>query len=303
MFFKNLHIYRFTRQFKHTAESLQKMLESHVFTPCGAIELTKIGWVSPVSNQSELLAHEAQGQLLLCAKKEEKVIPTAVIKDMLQDKIDEMEAEQGRVLKKKEKEALKEDLLHTLIPRAFPRNSQAFIWINIAENYLVVDAPSAKKADDVLSLLRKCTGSLPVIPLALTNPPEITMTEWLNTGAAPAGFVLENEAELRSALEHGGIVRTKDQDLVTDEIKAHLQADKLVTKLALTWSDAISFVISDDMQIKRVKFSDEIREQNDDVLSEDHAARMDADFALMTGELAKFIPDLISALGGEKDIA
>lgn len=211
-----------------------------------------------------------------------------------------MEAAQGRALKKKEKESLKEEILHTLLPRAFPRSSQTFLWINPAENYLVVDAGSAKKADDVLSLLRKCTGSLPVVPFALQNPPEITMTEWLNAGAAPGGFVLEDEAELRSALEHGGIIRCKEQDLVTEEIKAHLLADKMVTKLALNWSDTVSFVLADDLSIKRLKFSEELREQNEDVISEDHVARMDADFALMTGELAKFVPELVAALGGEK---
>ena len=246
------------------------------------------------------MVHEAQGQLLLCAKKEEKMLPASVIKDVLQEKIDEMEAAQGRALKKKEKEALKEDVLHTLLPRAFTRSSQTFLWINPTEGYLVVDAGSAKKADDVLSLLRKCTGSLPVIPFALKNPPEITMTEWLNEGSVPAGFTLEDEAELRSALEHGGIIRCKEQDLVTEEIKAHLLADKLVTKLALNWSDTLSFVLGDDMSVKRLKFSEELREENEDIVAETPAARIDADFALMTGELAKFVPELIAALGGEK---
>ena len=300
MWFKNLQLYRFTRPFEHDADSLEKMLQSHLFSPCGSQEMSKFGWISPLGKHAEVLVHEAQGQMLLCAKKEEKVLPAAVIKDMLQEKIDEMEPAQGRALKKKEKESLKEEILHTLLPRAFPRSSQTFLWINPAENYLVVDAGSAKKADDVLSLLRKCTGSLPVVPFALQNPPEITMTEWLNAGAAPGGFVLEDEAELRSALEHGGIIRCKEQDLVTEEIKAHLLADKMVTKLALNWSDTVSFVLADDLSIKRLKFSEELREQNEDVISEDHVARMDADFALMTGELAKFVPELVAALGGEK---
>ena len=300
MWFKNLQLYRFTRPFDHSAESLEKMLQGFLFTPCGNQDMSKFGWISPFGKQADVLVHEAQGQLLLCAKKEEKMLPASVIKDVLQEKIDEMEAAQGRALKKKEKEALKEDVLHTLLPRAFTRSSQTFLWINPAEGYLVVDAGSAKKADDVLSLLRKCTGSLPVIPFALKNPPEITMTEWLNAGAVPAGFTLEDEAELRSALEHGGIVRCKEQDLVSEEIKAHLSADKLVTKLALNWSDTLSFVLGDDMSVKRLKFSEELREENEDVVAETPAARIDADFALMTGELAKFVPELIAALGGEK---
>lgn len=300
MWFKNLQLYRFTRPFEHSAESLEKMLQGHLFTPCGNQDMTKFGWISPLGKQAEVLVHEAQGQLLLCAKKEEKMLPASVIKDTLEEKIEAMEAEQGRALKKKEKEALKEEILHSLLPRAFTRSSQTFVWINPEENYLVVDAGSAKKADDVLSLLRKCTGSLPVIPFALQNPPEITMTEWLNEGTVPAGFALEDEAELRSALEHGGIIRCKEQDLVSEEIKGHLLADKLVTKLALNWSETVSFVLADDLSIKRLKFSEELREQNDDVISESHAAKMDADFALMTGELSKFVPELVAALGGEK---
>ena len=151
----------------------------------------------------------------------------------------------------------------------------------------------------MLALLRKSIGSLPVVPLALKNPPEITMTEWLNGTTPPAGFTLGDEVELRSALEHGGIIRAKEQDLLSEEMKAHLLADKLVTKLALEWAETVSFVLGDDLSIKRLKFSEELREQNDDVLSEDRAARLDADFALMTGEFARFIPDLIAALGGE----
>lgn len=300
MWFKNLQLFRFTRPFEHDAASLESMMNNFIFTPCGNQDMSKFGWISPLGRHAEVYVHEAQGQLLLCAQKEEKLLPATVIKDALDEKVEALEAEQKRALKKKEKEVLKEEILHTLLPRAFSRISQTFLWINPAEGYLVVDASSAKKADDVLALLRRCTGSLPVIPYALQNPPEITMTEWLNTGLLPADFTLEDEAELRSALEHGGIIRCKEQDLVSDEIKAHLLADKFVTKLALNWSETVSFVLGDDLSIKRLKFSEELREQNEDVLSESEAARRDADFALMTGELGKFIPELISALGGEK---
>ncbi|GAA4496037.1 recombination-associated protein RdgC [Pseudaeromonas paramecii] len=300
MWFKNLQIYRFTRPFELTAEALEPLLKNLLFVPCGSQEMSKFGFVSPFGRESDLLVHEAQGQLLLCAKREDKLLPGPVVKEALQERIDQLEADQGRALKKKEKEALKDEVLMQLLPRAFTRTSQTHLWINAQDNYLVVDAGSAKKADDVLSLLRKAIGSLPVVPLSLTDPAEITMTEWLNAGAAPGSFVLEDEAELRSALEHGGIIRCKQQDLTTEEIKVHLLADKLVTKLALNWAETVSFVLGDDLGIKRLKFSEELREQNDDVVSEDKAARLDADFSLMTGELGRFIPELITALGGEK---
>ncbi|QFI55334.1 recombination-associated protein RdgC [Aeromonas simiae] len=300
MWFKNLQIYRFTRPFELTVDQLETQLESCIFTPCGSQDLSKFGWVKPLGKFGATLTHSASGQILVCARKEEKMLPGSVVKDMLAEKVEEMEHEQGRALKKKEKEALKEEILHTLLPRAFSRTSQTFAWINPADNLMVVDAGSAKKADDLLALLRKSIGTLPVVPVALKNPPEITMTEWLNEGNLPSSFTLEDEAELRSAMEHGGIIRCKQQDLMTDEIKNHLANDKLVTKLALNWSETVSFVLGDDLSIKRLKFSEELREQNDDITSEDPAARLDADFALVTAELSQFIPALLAALGGEE---
>jgi recombination associated protein RdgC len=125
------------------------------------------------------------------------------------------------------------------------------------------------------------------------------MTDWINEKAIPANFELGEEAELRSALEGGGIIRCKEQDLFSDEIKVHLDADKFVTKLELTWAESVRFVISEDMSIKGVKFTDTITEQNEDIEKSDVAARFDADFALASGELSKMVPDLIAALGGE----
>lgn len=300
MWFKNLQIYRFTRPFDVDVEELEQQLAALPFTPCGSQEQAKFGWVSPLGKHGHALTHLADNQILLCAKKEEKMLPGTVVNDMVAEKVETLEVEQGRVLKKKEKDTIKEEIIIDLLPRAFSRFQQTFAWINPKDGFIAVDASSAKRAEDLLALLRKSLGSLPVVPLALTTPPELTMTEWLKEGSAPASFALEDEAELRSALEHGGIIRAKQQDLLSEEIKVHLEADKLVTKLALNWAETVSFVLGDDMSIKRLKFSEELREQNDDVTNEDIAARFDADFALVTGELSRFIPELITALGGEE---
>ncbi|MCK2083552.1 recombination-associated protein RdgC [Aeromonas sp. 3925] len=299
MWFKNLQVYRFTRPFDLTTEQLETQLEACAFTPCGSQDISRFGWTRPLGKLGSTLTHAAAGQILICARKEDKILPSSVVKEALAEKIEAVETEQGRALKKKEKEALKEELLHTLLPRAFSRTANTFAWVNPADGLLMVDASSAKKADDMLALLRKSIGSLPVVPVALKNPPEITMTAWLQEGNLPAAFTLEDESELRSAMEYGGIARFKQQDLMTDEVKNHLANDKLVTKLAMNWGERISFLLGDDLAIKRLKFSEDLREQNDDVTSEDPAARLDADFALVTGELAQFIPALFTALGGE----
>lgn len=115
----------------------------------------------------------------------------------------------------------------------------------------------------------------------------------------PSGFSLGEEAELKAILDHGGTGRFIRQDLVSDEIMTHIQAGKYVTQLSLGWQQRIKFKLADSFSIKRIKFSDELLSQNDDIESEDAARRFDTDFVLMTGELNGLISDLIDALGGE----
>jgi recombination associated protein RdgC len=53
--------------------------------------------------------------------------------------------------------------------------------------------------------------------------------------------------------------------------------------------------------IKRLKFNDLLREESGNPGDVDAAAKFDADFTLMCGELANFLPELITALGGEQN--
>lgn len=299
LWFKNLMVYRLSREVSLSADEMEKQLSAFSFTPCGSQDMAKTGWVSPMGSHSDALTHTVNGQIVICARKEEKILPSPVIKQELQDKIERLESEQHRKLKKTEKDSLKDEVLHSLLPRAFSRFNQTFLWIDTVNDLIMVDAASAKRAEDTLALLRKSLGSLPVVPLTLENPIELTLTEWVRSKTLPAGFALMDEAELKAILEDGGVIRCKKQDLFSDEIAVHIEAGKLVTKLALDWQERIQLVLSDDGSLKRLKFADTLRDQNEDIDREDFAQRFDADFILMTSELAALIKNLIEALGGE----
>lgn len=194
--------------------------------------------------------------------------------------------------------SIKDDVVATLLPQAFTRSTQTALWIDTQNRLIYVDAGSAKRAEDALALLRKSLGSLPVIPLAFANDPSLIMTSWLNE--APDWLTVLEEAELMGLTEDG-IAKFKRQDLNSNEVYSLLEAGKVVTKIALDWEENLSFVLCDDGTLKRLKFADEVREKNDDILKEDIAQRFDADFLLMTTTLSELTKRLLNEFGGEKE--
>ncbi len=294
MWFKNLYFFAFTRPFEWSEQDIEKLLSEHLFTPCGSTEMSHFGWVNALGKHGQTIVHSVNGNHLLCARKEEKILPAPVIKDMLDEKIALLEADQSRNATKKEKEQFKEDIIFELLPRAFSRITDTHAYINAEANLIVINTSSRSKAEDFLALLRKALGTLPVTSVSPERAPDEIMTDWLTEANLSENFQLGLEAEFHAVGDDGAVVRVKNQELDSDEIKAHLDADKFVVKLALEWDDALSCILCDDLAIKRLKFFDVLHEQNEDIDKDDVVARLDADFALMAGEINRFIGDLLN---------
>ncbi len=299
MWFKNLKIYRFSTSFSINPDQLDSQLAEKAFKPCGSTQASSFGWVSPLGNEGQQLHHTIGKTTMICARHEEKILPASVINELLEEKLDAIQAESGRRPVGKYKQSIKDDLILELMPKAFSKSRKSCAYMDLTRQFLIVDAASNNKAEELLQLLRQCLGSLPVVPLKTRTPPAILMTQWLKGESQADDFLIKDECELRETDDEGAIIRCRRQDLSSKEIQIHLDAGKEVTKLAINWKDQLDCILQDDLAIKRLKFADEILEQAADEGAEDPASRFDADFNLMSGELARFIPRLIEVLGGE----
>ena len=299
MWFKNLQLYRFTKPFTLSPEELSEQLATKAFKPCAGQDQSSFGWVPPLGDDGEEYIHTANGYVMICGQRQERVLPAAVINDQLSEQVKALQEQEGRKLGRKERQSLKEEIIFDLLPRAFTRSSKQFAYIAPKEGWLVIDAASATKADFLQSYLRETLGTLPVIPAVANNIPQHVMTSALQTGSL-TGFELGHECELRSKLDENAVLRCKHHDLSSDEITNHLEAGMFVSKLGLEWKGGVECVVDDKLAIKRLKFADEIQEKADSVDAESAAAQFDIDFSVMTLELSSFIADLMEAFGGEK---
>lgn len=303
MWFKNLACLRFSEPFGLDATELQERLEQRRFRHCGSLEPMSAGWCAPLGKEGLPLVHGTHGFLMVCMQKEEKILPASVINEIVAARATEIEEEQGRPVRRKERESIRDEVLQDLLPRAFSHSRRTYGYIDLQGGWLVVDSASSKKTDEFVSLLRQALGSLPVAPLATRERPGQVLTQWLSDAGAPPGIALESECELRSPGEDGGIVRCRRHDLGAPEIQNHLEAGKEVIKLAFTWNDRLSMVLDETLAIKRLRFLELVQDQAAEVETDDPAVRFDADFAVMSLELAAFLPQLLELFGGENSKA
>lgn len=298
MWFKNLQTFLFKESFEWSPEDLAGRLDSQRFRPCGPQEPAAQGWTAPVGGDDASLVLAADGFLLLCLHRQERLLPASVVNDVLAERLETIEAAEGRPPGRKERTRLKEEIVHELLPRAFTRNRRLYACIDPRKGRLLVDTPSATKAEDLVSALRKALGSLPARPLAVAQPPADLMTRWLRGEDLPQDLEILDQCELRDPGDDGGIVRCRRQDLFSDEVRAHLDAGKQAVQLALNWEERLGFVLTDQPAFKRLRFDDLILEEAAGNAGEDEAGRMDADLALMGLELRRFLDRMLALMGG-----
>jgi len=295
MWFKNLQLYRLPARWEVTSAQIEARLVTRPLQPCGSQDMETRGWIPPCDDGALLRA--VGGQWLIALGVESRLLPASVVRQEAEDRADALAERLGYKPGRGQMKELREQVTQELLPRAFTRRRRTWVWIDPVNGWLGIDTSSTARAEEVLEYLHQVLDDFPLTLLRPARSPESAMADWL-AGEAPAGFTVDQDCELRSVSEEKSTVRYAHHPLDGNEIRNHLTAGKMPTRLALTFNDRVSFVLTNKLELKRLDFLDVVREGlgNED----DSDALFDAEFALMTGELAHLLPALVEVLGGEQ---
>ncbi len=292
MWFRNLHLYRLTKPFELNPEQLAEKLEERSFEPCGRMSEESTGWISPVNRNRDYLVHAAGGCILICMRREQKVIPASAVKEELEEQMHAIRRELGRKVFSKEKQSLKEDIVSQMLPKAFVRSTHTHAYIDTKRGYLIFNASSDTMADTIHELLVETIGSFGAVKItAGEENPALILNHWVEHGL-PEGWELTGDYELKDPKDER-VARFKDNEAENMVIGDLLEDGYWMSKLGIRYKGQFKAMIQPELQIKGIKFMDELLAENDDVDDEDELVKFDADFALMTRSLGDFIEDII----------
>ena len=296
MWFKQLTIYPLNKDKLPDLEMLANKLQEAAFKPCMGLDWDSVGFSSPVSFSPEMV-FPAQNTWRIALKKEEKVLPAAVVRDILDEKINEIREVEGRNVGRKEKIELKENITDDLLPRAFTKSSKTEAIIDSQYGFLLINQANSNRAEMLLTKLRDALGGLEAKLPRTQQSPGSLMTEWLLQGSAAGHFELDSDCELKGLGDAAPVVRISHQDLTAEEVVNLVKNGKIVTQLGLCWQDRVRFVLTQDFTLKRIQFLDVIQEeaagQGDDMQSITFASQI-----LMAEALGELLSELVHHLGG-----
>ncbi|CAN5305662.1 recombination-associated protein RdgC [soil metagenome] len=290
MWFKQVQFFQLQTPIPYNASKLTDQLQTFVFTPCLPSFPASYGWVSPVEEEDAPLVHAVNGNMMICLQFEEKILPTTVIRQELLKKIKLLELERGRRVPQKEKYVIKEELIQTLLPKAFTRISRTYAYIDTKNNWLVIDSISTAKVDKILDLLKKSLLAADIKLVTAKLAP--TLTHWLVHENYPDVFSIEKSGVLMDPSNEGHVIRCQQQDLSANAIQLIIKEGCEVKQMALAWNELINFVLADDFTLRNIKYQDKVIDQANEMEPETLRKQFEVDFLIMAETLSQLLREL-----------
>lgn len=291
---RNIVAYPLPHGWPHLGHEMAELLSRRKFQGCGLLDTVHTGFVPPRDDAE--LCEAIAGRYLFCHQHEEKILPASVVTEYVEIKCEEIEQQQGYKPGRSQRKTIKEEVIAELLPQAFTKKRRTLAWINRERSWLIIDATSAKRAEDVLQDMRHALDSMPVALLSTEINPARAMLGWLADNEAPERFTIDSDCELISFAEDEGVVRYSNWDLSGEDVQYQLSIGRAPTLLGLTFDGRISFILTNRLELKRIVLLDIVTAGQDE--ADDAIAKFDADFTLVAAEIERVLEALVNELGG-----
>lgn len=291
MWFKQVQLFQLTSPIDYSPEKLIEKLEPLAFSPCLPSFPSSAGWVSPFEEDNAPLVHTVNGYIMLCLQIEEKILPASVIRQALKDKVKKIQTEEDRRVRQKEKLSLKDEIVCTLLPRAFTKMTRIYAYIDIRNNWLVLNTTHGAKAEQFLSLFKKSISE-GVATFDIKKPSSV-ITYWLKNQNYPKDFSIEKACVLQDPNQQNRIIRCQHQNLFANAIQSLIKEGCEVKQLAICWQDRVNFVLAEDFSLRSIKFEEDVISQANEIDTETKQQEFDANFFIMTETLHMLLKDLL----------
>ena len=152
-FAANLRLYRLHNDWPESEDELSNQLKNVPFKPCGSFTERSSGWEAPSAEIPDSLARRVGGADLIRLRSQTRLLPPAVINEVLEDRLNEFKSRTQRTPSRKEKRDLKDEVISELMPKALLKSDRIWGMYLIAEKLIIVDTASEVQAERFISLI------------------------------------------------------------------------------------------------------------------------------------------------------
>lgn len=301
MYFKNATLLEITSDIglkdEGGVEALSELLSRNAFKPCSGVQSFSVGWVPPLHHLdgSDFVLSNGH-QVLIMMKMEEKVLPPAVLKKLVSEKVKEIERAEGRKVGKKERASISDDMKFKLLPDCLTKESYQAAYISMDHNFFIVDTSSRSRVDLIWKMLQQSIANFPTAVIQAKRLARNYMTEFMRDGGSQS-FSLGDCASLIDR-ESGAKIKFEEENLASDEVQAHIASGSVVRELGIVsvdgeHSESISCVIDTELKLKKIQWPKSMKMRASEGC-DDLRAQYDADFCMMAGELDKIVLKVVA---------
>ncbi|HET6629621.1 MAG TPA: recombination-associated protein RdgC [Woeseiaceae bacterium] len=296
--FRNVRFFRIDIAWPDSEQSLSEQLASAAFTPCGPWSERSAGFEPPTGDPDGLLARRIEGADLLRLRSQARLLPAAAIDDALEVRLEEWRQRMQAEPSSRERRKLKAQTRDELLPKALLKSQRTRGFVIASERLLAVDTLSDARTEQFLEHLRAALGTFDAVPLTYERPFADLLTR-IFLGDPPRGFVLGRECRMCDASDTKASIRCADMDLADPAVRRHVREGMRLTHLEIEFENVMRCTIDEKGGIAKLKLVGS--EVADDLADEDPLARLDAEFALLTGTLRQLVNALKQVLGGYEE--